>query len=386
MDQITREELQSLLEYEGFPCVSIYMPTQKAGAEVQQNPIRLKNILRQAEEQMTERGIRRAEAEKLLEPAWDLVKDSRFWSQQGEGFAAFLAEGMFQNYTLPQQFEEEISINRRFYVMPLFPVLRKGRRFFILAISQKQVRLFQATKYDVHQVELEDVPQSLAEALQWDDPEQHIQLNYSQGPSTGGSRPEAMFHGHSENKERQKDRIRRFFHKVDVGLQEFLAKEKAPLVLAGVEYILPIFREASEYQYLSENGIMGNPEELRPEELHEKAWKIVEPVFEKEKKDSIDQYYIGESRGLSSKNIIEIVPAAYYGRVESIFVSHDAQQWGWFDPESGDVLLEDSQTPQNEDLYDFAASQTFQNRGLVFMVNPDEVPGGGKVAATLRYS
>ncbi|RPI84778.1 MAG: hypothetical protein EHM41_12530, partial [Chloroflexi bacterium] len=189
MDQITYEELQSLLDYEGYPCISIYMPTQKAGPEVQQNPIRLKNILRQAEEQMEERGIRRVEAEKLLEPAWALVNDSRFWAQQGEGFAAFVAQDVFQNYTLPQQFEEEISINRRFYVKPLFPVLRKGRRFFILAISQKQIRLFQCTKYDVRQLELDDVPQSLAEALQWDDPEQHIQLNYSQGPSTGGSRP-----------------------------------------------------------------------------------------------------------------------------------------------------------------------------------------------------
>lgn len=383
MDRITKEDLQHLLEHEGYPSVSIYMPTQKAGTDVQQNRIRLKNILRRAEEQLAERGIRRVDAEKLLEPAWNLINDSLFWSQQqDEGFAAFIANGVFQNYTLPQQFEEGITINRRFYVKPLFPVLRKGRRFFILAISQKQIRLFEATKYDVRQIELEDVPLSLAEALRWDEEEEFY---WYRSPGPGGKHTEGIFHGHSEFKEQQKDRIRRFFHKVDAGLREYLADERAPLVLAGVDYIQPIFREASEYQHLVDDGITGNPEELRPEVLHEKAWKIVAPVFEKEKKDALDQYYIGEPRGLATNKIEEIVPAAFYGRVENLFVNRYAEKWGRFIPETGEVVLNDEQAPENEDLYDFAAAHTFQNRGLVITLNPEEVPGGGDIAATMRY-
>ena len=44
---ITREEIRDLLSLEaGRPCVSIYMPTYRSGSETQQNPIRLKNLLR----------------------------------------------------------------------------------------------------------------------------------------------------------------------------------------------------------------------------------------------------------------------------------------------------------------------------------------------------
>jgi len=45
--------------------------------------------------------------------------------------------------------------------------------------------------------------------------------------------------------------------------------KKAPLVLAGVEYLFPIYQEANTYPDLVEEGITGNPENLKPEELHD---------------------------------------------------------------------------------------------------------------------
>ena len=48
MDLLPRRELEGLiLEREG-PCVSIFLPTHRAGAETQQDPIRLKNLLGEA--------------------------------------------------------------------------------------------------------------------------------------------------------------------------------------------------------------------------------------------------------------------------------------------------------------------------------------------------
>src|SRR5215216_4235962 len=50
LSAVTREEIQNLLQNPGRPCVSIYMPTFRAGVETQQNPIRLKNLLRSVQE------------------------------------------------------------------------------------------------------------------------------------------------------------------------------------------------------------------------------------------------------------------------------------------------------------------------------------------------
>jgi len=49
MNLVSRNELKDLMERHQGPCVSIFLPTHRAGKEIQQGPIRLKNLLREAE-------------------------------------------------------------------------------------------------------------------------------------------------------------------------------------------------------------------------------------------------------------------------------------------------------------------------------------------------
>jgi hypothetical protein len=46
MKMLNRKELKGLVENPKGPCVSIFMPTHFKGPETQQDPIRLKNLLR----------------------------------------------------------------------------------------------------------------------------------------------------------------------------------------------------------------------------------------------------------------------------------------------------------------------------------------------------
>ena len=52
MDLLDRNALWSLMEEGAERCVSIYLPTHRAGSDIQQDPIRLKNLLRRAEESL----------------------------------------------------------------------------------------------------------------------------------------------------------------------------------------------------------------------------------------------------------------------------------------------------------------------------------------------
>ena len=85
LTSITRDEIRDLLQLPGKPCVSIYMPTLRAGAEAQQNPIRLKNLLRSVQAKLEESGMEGAEAAGLMAPVRELVDDPTFWQEQGEG-------------------------------------------------------------------------------------------------------------------------------------------------------------------------------------------------------------------------------------------------------------------------------------------------------------
>ncbi|NLD72625.1 MAG: hypothetical protein GX649_07900, partial [Chloroflexi bacterium] len=52
MSLITRTEIETLIAPHEAPCITITMPTHRRGTDVLENPIRLKNLLDQAEERL----------------------------------------------------------------------------------------------------------------------------------------------------------------------------------------------------------------------------------------------------------------------------------------------------------------------------------------------
>jgi hypothetical protein len=400
MDILSRNELQLLMEKPDGPCVSIYLSMYRAFPETQQNPVRLKNLLREAEDRLVEYGVRSAEARAILRPAQLLLDDAVFWQYPSDGLAVFCARDVFRVYRMPLHFEELVVVAERFHLKPLLTLFTNNGRFFVLALSQNEVRLLQGTRHSVTQVELEDVPSSLAEALKYDDPERQLQWHTgTQGASFsgGGNRQAAVFYGSGPRGEAaifygtgagdedKKSNILRYFQQIDRGLQDIFRGRRAPLVLAGVEYLFPIYHEANSYGHLLEEGVTGNPEELRPEELHARAWLIVEPHFLQEQKAAVEEYTQLVGTGRTSTAVAEILPAAYYGRVDTLFVAVDIQQWGSFNPETGEVHLHEQAEPGDQDLLDLAAFYTIFNSGRVYAVEQGQVPGNAPLAALFRY-
>ncbi len=179
-----------------------------------------------------------------------------------------------------------------------------------------------------------------------------------------GGRHPAIFHGQGVGIDDAKDDILRYFQHIDRGLHELLKEETAPLVLAGVEFLFPIYREANTYPHLLEQGIAGNPDRLKAEPLREKAWAIVEPSlsYKHSKKLPLNIETL-QVPSAASNNSSEIVPAAYYGRVASLFVAIDQEQWGTFDPATDTLQVHEQAQPGDEDLLDLAATQTLQHDG-----------------------
>ena len=87
-----------------------------------------------------------------------------------------------------------------------------------------------------------------------------------------------------------------------------------------------------------------------------------------------------------ASNVVEdVVPAAYFERVEVLFVALGEQVWGTLDPETGQVETRSERRDGDRDLLDLAGVHTLVNGGTVYAVEPDQVPGGGLVAALFRY-
>ena len=388
MDLLTRNELVALSETHGEWCVSLFLPTVRAGAETQQNPIRFRNLLRTAEERLMKAGLRKPDAENLLQPADALLNDADLWRHMSDGLAVFVTGDELHTFRAPIPFEELAIVTHRFHLKPLLPLLSNDGQFYVLALSQDEIRILEGTRDSVTQVEMESVPDSLAEALQFDDPESRLQWRTAASGAAGGSGGTVFYGGGSGSDSEGKKNILRYFQKVDRGLNDLLAEKSVPLLVAGVDYLLPIYREANTYRHLMDAGIVGNPETLSARELHEKAWKIVRPHFAEAQQQDRERFeqLTGQQSQQASSDLKTILKAAHEGRVATLFVALDAYQWGIFKPASNYKLpVHLDRQPEDQDLFDLAAILTFANGGQVFAVPDDEVPGDSSMAAIFRY-
>lgn len=389
MDVFTRDDLRSLIEADADPCASIYMPTHRAGREIREDSLRCKNLLHKAEEQLHEAGLRTPEARAALEPAHRLQGDGQFWRNQSDGLAIFAGRGIFKSYRVPLRFEELLVVNRRFHVKQILPLLQNDGTFYILAVSQKHVRLLRGTHHSVSELDPVGLPKSLVDALNVDEYVQSLQQHghTTLGVGAAGAR-EGLFHGHggADLDVKKRDEIIEYFRRIDDGLHEFFKNvEHAPLVFAGVEYQFPMFKDSYHQGPLIDKPVAGNSDDLQLRELHAKAWQLVGPHFREGERKAIRRY--GERAGgdVVSNDLQEIIKAARTGRVETLFVSEDQKIWGSVDEGTGEMQRLHEGLPGTDDLLDYAAVHTLLTGGEVFAVHDGEMPGGGAVAAVYRY-
>lgn len=382
MKSLSKDELKILMRKQKGPCISMFMPAYRAGAEIQQNQIRFRNLLREAEEKLTAAGCRATEAKALLEPVHVLSGNVPFWRQQNCGLAIFISTDTFRHYCLPINFDELIIVADRFHVKPLLPALSGDGRYYILTLSQKGSRLYEGTKQSIGEIQIETIPKNLAEALQYDELEK--QIRFHRGTPRGGERGSMMSGGGAELDD-AKENISKYFRQIDKGLHDLLRGERVPLVLAGVDYLFPIYREVNTYPHLMEDGIPGNPKGISTEQLHRLALEIVGPYFQKAENDAIAQYRQSSGTGLTSSDIKEIIHAACDGRVGLLFIAMGHRQWGIFDMDSKDVQLHEKIETGSEDLLDFSAIQTLLNGGTVYSLPREKMPDDKPIAAVFRY-
>ena len=382
MQVFTRDELIALASARQDPSVSIYLPTHRVTTEFRQDSLRLKNLLRQAEETLIAGGRSAPTAKALLEPAEKMLSQILFWRGQKDGLAIFLTADASHFYQVPLEVPELVVVSERFHLKPLLELFGYGA-FYILALGQNEVRLFQASKYSVSDVTLEGVISSLADALKYDEPEKQLQFHTVRQRATGERA--AMCHGHGVGIDDTKSNVQRFCQQLDRGLHNILRNEQVPLVVAGAGNLVSIFLQVSSYPHLVPEGMTGNPQGMSPEELQREAWPIVEPYLYKARQKAEAKYQELGGTDKISHDLQVIVPAAYHGRIEFLFGAVGRQEWGIYDSDRDELRYAPASAPGAEDLLDAAAIQTMLKGGTVFTMAPEAVPEGSPIAAILRY-
>lgn len=389
VDYLSQEAVNELANDSADICITIFMPTHRRGSEIEQDPIRLKNLLGKIEHAVSEANLAQSAANELLDPLRELLVDRTFWQHQSTGLALFRTPERLRIFRLPLQFEELTIVNRRPYIKPLLPLVVNNGYFYLLTLSQNEVRLFEGTKQQLGELTLGETPTSLDEAMRFDEFDDQLQFHTGTGTHTGGGRRAAIFHGHSNAGDEAviKENIKRFLNQVDKGVYDVIDDNRTPLVLAGVKMMCGLYNEVSSYPTILAEHIGGNVETVEESELHAQAWTLVEPHFGRVQQEAIDIYWhlAGNHDSRAVADLRAIVADAYYQRIDTLFIAIDSQQWGSFEPESSEVDLHETQQPGDEELLDFAVVHTLINGGTVYALQQEQIPEGAPAAAIRRY-
>lgn len=375
---------KKIAEYTAAECISIFLPTQRGGKDVleEKSKKQLKSIWQEVSSELESRDVPQTKIEKLGEPVQQLMEDRDFWRHQSDGLALFIADGFFEKYTLPINFDTHIYIGKEFYVKPLLPVFKNDDRFYLLAVQLEDVEFFEATKYSIGKIEVDDLaPGRLEERVGFDYKEKTLQFQ-SQNPA-GES---AIFHGQGASERNRKKEIKQYFRAIDQGLHSILNEETAPLVVACQDYLFTIYEDANTYQHLYDKPILENPADSSMLDLHQKALDLLEPELEKEKREKLKKME-ETNPDQRSASIDEIVQAAHEGKIDTLFLENRAEVWGTFDEQNMKVEVQEEQNVQNYSLMNLAVAKVIENGGQAYLLEHAFMPQKEtKMNALFRYN
>ncbi|PKQ15135.1 MAG: hypothetical protein CVT67_10765 [Actinobacteria bacterium HGW-Actinobacteria-7] len=406
MNSSDHSALVALAGRQGWPALSLYLPTHRIGAEKLQDRTRLKNLLRSASEKLVADGMRGTDAEAFYAPVSSLLEDDTFWRESSLGLAIFVSETTTEIMRLDTSVPEQAIVGDRFYLRPLMAARSGDRRFFALALDRAGSQLYRGDGATIEQMPLEGVPTSLADELRFDETQRSLQYSSVPAPQAAaeGGRPTgAIFHGHGGEKDTDKINLERYLRKIEVAVSKTVACDTtAPLVLLGVDYALAMYRSLNTCNSLADEQIHGATDELAAHEIHAKVLDALQPHFDRETDTRLAELTEREGSQLVSRDATKIVVAAAEGRIQSLFFDDSLGPFGTYDRASGSVedvcadspryLREDgiadaSAASDGEcgwDLVDLAAAETLLNGGMVHAFSGEDSPVHG-VVALMRY-
>lgn len=314
-DDITADDLKAMAAATG-PKVTIFLPTAPPQHQPQDTATRVKSLVNDARRKLVNAGVPESDAKDMMASFDAIATDAPFLRQQGESLAMFAAKGLNLVYRLGVPVTEYTSVAEHFVLRPIAEALTKSHAYYILAVSRKKVRVLDATKDSVVQLDLQDiVPESFEDVVDTDDRQTQLQNRSLGGAGTA-------FHGHGGAADNQAIEIERFLQEVGTSLGDLLGRARSqPMVLAGVAENVSSVKAASSYPVIASDFISGNPDTLTNRELQQDGWDVVRPHFGANDDAAYERFADVSGTGLGETQPDLIREAAVDGRVDTLFIN-----------------------------------------------------------------
>ena len=294
---MNRHDVRLLQAIREYPSVSIILPTYRTAPENLKDPIRVKNLVKEAEDRLLQEFTWR-EVDSLTSRLNDLVEHIDY-QYTTEGLAIYVNKDFSRAFALPFKPAEQVVVGETFATRNLVLALNRTQRYWLLALSEKPTRLFEGVRDSLVEITDGGFPMT------------------NEGPGAATRLPG----GQGINRSAYRDeKNRQFFSAVDAAFKEFMTDDELPLVVAGVDRNLAFFQEVSSHTSAIIGTLRGNYDKTTAHELADLVWPLVKANRAVQVDEVLSELDAAISAQSYASSITEVWQLAQEGRGSTLIV------------------------------------------------------------------
>jgi peptide subunit release factor 1 (eRF1) len=359
----TLHDLRAELEtHEGYPCVTLTMPTGRSMPANAEDPIRLKNLVTEASNRLTEElGKRPAQAAlaNLQKAAESVDHDKNM-----DGLAIFANETV--EIVLKTRFplHEKLTIDDRFSLRPIMRAERRAEPYSVLVLSLQDAKLFEGCREDLYEVRGHGFP--------------------AENKGAGGA--SKVPGGPGVNRTAAVDDSRSRFVRECLDKVAAIPGQPAQIIVTGTEEILSAMAEQIPATLDLMATLAGNYTLENPAALGKKAFEALRDARRIHAQDLLDRLDKARSAQRWESGVQAIAPLALDGRVELLVCGFDHEAPGRFDESTRSMVLIERphDWKDSDDAVEWIVQRVLQSGGTVRFIE-DDLLGDNPIQAVLRY-
>ena len=375
-------DLQMLSRADG-PCVTVCLSPHVAGTGSRPSGTALKTLMPEIRQALQACGVHPQDAESLLEPLEALTGEASLRVSHENSLCLFRSPREFHCFSVRAVIEPVWHVEERFFVQPVLAHLDYRNTFLLLALAAKHVRLLRCEGGEISAVPFPDgVPESEAEFIGEAQGGEHTK---GHSPGVKSSHTPGMKFSSSEGREKSVHFLGDFMKAIDRGLQPLYREHGLPVVLAGVDEETAAYISVSDYALLVPEGVKLSPDGgVTGAELAHAGAEILKRWNSPAEKQALTDF-AAMGTGRRSTDSTAILQAAAAGKVQHLLVRRGARMPGDAQRILG-LGAGEGYVYRKADVVNAATVEVLKHKGMVWLLEPEQMPEGVAMAAVMRYA
>ncbi|MCS7027983.1 MAG: hypothetical protein NZ519_04395 [Bacteroidia bacterium] len=344
-------------------CVTIILNTHRTYPENKQDPIALKNLIKEAEQRLiADEGKRNAQTiiEKLHK-----IENEIDHNYNLESLVIFVNEEIAEFVRLPISVDNRVIIDKTFATRDLVRALKSQANYYVLVLSQQKARLIEAFN--------DKVVQEIGKPF----PYENTQF-YS---TSGDKRSEGTL---------QTNLMAEFFNRIDKAVNEARKNNPKPVMICSEEVNYHKYLEVCDQKhsilpvFLNKNRL-----EEKAEAIVAEAWKILKEYQAEKNKERKAELLKAVSQNKFMTDINDIWQAIRQGKVQTLFLQQNQYQPAIIKNDGLIELVPEERKNEKgviDDIYDELTEECLKFGGDVVFLPEGDLSEFNGLGAVLRYN